>query len=55
MVLVVPLAWLSGFVVYSNRDGRWGRLPWQASGDWIDIHGSLGVLLWPWRWAAASR
>jgi hypothetical protein len=55
MVLVVPLAWLSGFVVYSNRDGRRGRPPWQASGDWIDIHGSLGVLLWPWRWAAASR
>jgi hypothetical protein len=53
MVLVVPLAWLSGFVVDSNRDGRWGRLPWHASGDWIDIHGNLGVLLWPWRWAAA--
>lgn len=47
MVLLVPLAWLSGLLVYSNHDGRWGRLPWPMPGDWIDIHGSLGVLLWP--------
>jgi hypothetical protein len=47
MVLLVPLAWLSGFVVYSSHDGRWGRLAWQPPGDWIDIHGTLGVLLWP--------
>lgn len=47
MVLLVPLAWLSGFVVYSNHDGRWGRLAWEIPGDWIDIHGTLGVLLWP--------
>lgn len=47
MVLLVPLAWLSGFVVYSNHDGRWGRLAWLLPGDWIDIHGTLAVLLWP--------
>lgn len=47
MVLLVPLAWLSGFVVYANHDGRWGHLGWQPAGDWIDIHGTLGVLLWP--------
>jgi hypothetical protein len=47
MLLLVPLAWLSGFAVYSNRDGRWGRLAWVIPGDWIDIHGTLGVLLWP--------
>lgn len=47
MVLLVPLAWLSGWVVYSNHDGRWGRLPWVVPGDWIDIHGTFGVLLWP--------
>ncbi|MFO7628664.1 MAG: cytochrome b [Prochlorococcaceae cyanobacterium] len=47
MVLLVPLAWLSGFVVYSNHDGRWGRLAWVIPGDWIDIHGTIGVLLWP--------
>jgi hypothetical protein len=47
MVLLVPLAWLSGFVVYSNHDGRWGRLALVIPGDWIDIHGTIGVLLWP--------
>jgi hypothetical protein len=47
MVVLVPLCWLSGFVVYSNHDGRWGRLAWVIPGDWIDIHGTLGVLLWP--------
>jgi hypothetical protein len=45
--LLVPLAWLSGFVVYNRHDGRWGRLPLPAGGDWIDIHGTFGVLLWP--------
>lgn len=45
--LLVPAAWMSGLIVYSLRDGRWGRLPWQPPGDWIDIHGSVGVLLWP--------
>ena len=47
MVLLVPLAWLSGAVVFSNHDGRWFRLPIQIPGDWIDIHGTIGVLLWP--------
>ena len=47
VALLVPLAWLSGLIVYSNHDGRWGRLPWRLGGDWIDIHGTLGVLLWP--------
>ncbi|MEB3332553.1 MAG: cytochrome b/b6 domain-containing protein [Synechococcaceae cyanobacterium] len=50
--LLVPLAWLSGLVVYSLYDGRFGRLPLlggasRGSGEWIDIHGSIGVLLWP--------
>jgi len=45
--LLVPLAWLSGLVVLSNHDGRFGRLPIALAGDWIDIHGSVGVLLWP--------
>jgi hypothetical protein len=45
--LLVPLAWLSGFLVYSNHDGRFGRLPISIPGEWIDIHGTLAVLLWP--------
>lgn len=45
--VLVPLAWLSGFFVYSNLDGRWGRLPWSVPGDWVDLHGTLGVALWP--------
>ena len=44
---LVAAAWISGLIVYSLHDGRWGRLPWQPGGDWIDIHGSVGVLLWP--------
>lgn len=47
VALLVPLAWLSGLIVYSNHDGRWGRLPWVWGGDWIDLHGTFGVLLWP--------
>ncbi len=44
---LLPLAWLSGLVVYSRYDGRWGRLPVALPGDWIDLHGSIGVALWP--------
>lgn len=47
MILLVPLAWLSGFLVYSNHDGRWGRLGWSMPGNWIDIHGTIVVILWP--------
>jgi uncharacterized membrane protein YhaH (DUF805 family) len=47
MVVFVPLAFLSGAVVFSNHDGRWWRLPMQLAGDWIDIHGTVGVVLWP--------
>ena len=47
MVVLVPLAWLSGAVVFSNYDGRWLRLPLAVPGNWIDIHGTIGVLLWP--------
>lgn len=45
--LVVPLAWLTGLVVYSADEGRLGRLPFSLPGEWIDIHGTVGVLLWP--------
>ena len=37
--------WISGLVVYSRLDGRWGRLPFNPPGDWVDVNGSIGVLL----------
>jgi hypothetical protein len=47
MLLLVPAAWLSGLMVYCRHDGRWGALGWAPAGDWIDIHGTLAVLIWP--------
>jgi hypothetical protein len=46
-VVLVVSAWLTGFLVYNRFDGRWGRLPLALSGDWIDIHGTVAVVLWP--------
>ncbi|KMM17532.1 Prokaryotic cytochrome b561 [Synechococcus sp. GFB01] len=45
--LLVLAAWLSGLAVYSLHDGRWGRLPITPTGDWVDLHGTAGVLLLP--------
>lgn len=45
--LLVVAAWGTGLLVYSHMDGRWGRLPWTLDGEWIDLHGSVGVVLWP--------
>ncbi len=45
--LLVPFAWLTGLLVYNRYDGRFGRLPLLLSQDWVDIHGTVGVLLWP--------
>ena len=45
--VVALLAWWSGGLVYSRFDGRWGRLPLELSGGWIDWHGTIGVLLLP--------
>ncbi len=45
--LLVPLAWLTGLLVYSTYDGRLGRLPFRFDAEWIDLHGTVGVLLWP--------
>ncbi len=43
--LLVLGCWLSGLIVYSRYDGRWGRLPFTPAGSWIDLHGQIGVLL----------
>jgi uncharacterized membrane protein YhaH (DUF805 family) len=45
--LLVPLAWITGLLVYSTYDRRFGRLPFTLPGEWIDIHGTVGVILWP--------
>ncbi|MEB3169733.1 MAG: cytochrome b/b6 domain-containing protein [Cyanobium sp.] len=45
--LLVAPAWLSGLLVYSSADGRFGRLPFRLPGEWIDLHGTVGVVLWP--------
>jgi hypothetical protein len=47
MVVLVPLTWLSGLLVYSNYDGRFGSFGLSVPGNWVDIHGTSGVLLWP--------
>ena len=47
VVVLVPLAWITGLLVYSAHDGRFGRLPFTLPGEWIDIHGTVGVVLWP--------
>jgi hypothetical protein len=46
-VLLVLGCWLSGLIVYSRYDGRWGRLPFTPAGNWIDLHGQVGWLLLP--------
>jgi hypothetical protein len=45
--LLVLGCWLSGLIVYSRYDGRWGRLPFTPAGNWIDLHGQAGFLLLP--------
>jgi Kef-type K+ transport system membrane component KefB len=38
-------AWVSGVLIYSAYDGRWGKLPIRPPGDWIEWHGHLGLVL----------
>lgn len=45
--LLVVTAWLSGLVLLLTLDRRWGALPVSIPGEWVDIHGTLGVLLLP--------
>lgn len=44
---LVAITWLSGLLIYSRYDGRWGRLPFAVGGDWIDLHGTAGSMLLP--------
>ena len=47
VAVLLPLAWLSGLAVLLVYDRRWFNPGVPLPGDWIDIHGSIGVLLWP--------
>ncbi|MEI6616958.1 MAG: cytochrome B [Cyanobium sp. ELA507] len=39
------LAFASGLLLLGSLDGRWGRLPFTLDGEWIELHGRVGVLL----------
>ena len=43
--LLVGLAWVSGLVLLGGLDGRFGHLPFAVDGDWLELHGQLGVVL----------
>jgi hypothetical protein len=45
--LLVGAAWLSGLVLLLTLDRRWGALPFALPGEWVDIHGMIGVALLP--------
>jgi hypothetical protein len=45
--LLVGAAWLSGLVLLLTLDRRWGALPFTLPGEWVDIHGMIGVALLP--------
>ncbi len=45
--LLVGAAWLSGLVLLLTLDRRWGSLPFVLPGEWVDIHGMIGVALLP--------
>lgn len=45
--LLVGAAWFSGLVLLLTLDRRWGTLPFAIPGEWVDIHGMIGVVLLP--------
>lgn len=45
VALLSAACWISGLVIYSNLDGRLLRWPWRIPGEWVDLHGSLGLAL----------
>lgn len=41
--VLVVLAWISGFLIYNNYDGRWGSLALPTIGDIQGIHGTIAL------------
>jgi hypothetical protein len=43
--LLVAIGWITGLLLLGGFDGRWGRLPFSLDGEWIELHGRVGLLL----------
>jgi hypothetical protein len=43
--LLVAIGWITGLLLLGSFDGRWGRLPFTLDGEWIELHGRVGLLL----------
>ena len=43
--LLVAISWITGLLLLGSFDGRWGRLPFTLDGEWIELHGRVGLLL----------
>jgi len=43
--VLVVIGWITGLLLLGSFDGRWGRLPFTLDGEWIELHGHVGVVL----------
>jgi hypothetical protein len=43
--VLVAIGWITGLLLLGSFDGRWGRLPFTLDGEWIELHGHVGVVL----------
>ena len=43
--VLVAIGWITGLLLLGSFDGRWGRLPFTLDGEWIELHGRVGLLL----------
>jgi hypothetical protein len=43
--VLVAIGWITGLLLLGSFDGRWGRLPFPLDGEWIELHGHVGVVL----------
>jgi hypothetical protein len=43
--VLVAIGWITGLLLLGSFDGRWGRLPFTLDGEWIELHGYVGLVL----------
>lgn len=43
--LLVATGWITGLLLLGSFDGRCGRLPFTLDGEWIELHGRVGLVL----------